>query len=288
LKPFESITKLDILNILYTGGRRLRAEGVAVSEEVRAKRKETKVLAEMFDTRQVAIKLPTRVVVRGVRKAIAEKDSLKPKVVNRAGKVGVELDALTRVRVRLWLDALTHRAGCTVAELSVLYEMPETARFDLYDALRRKPHPSTLRAVDLAEAQNAVRTQPFRGTSLIYQYGPGALDIWRVLEGKQRICRNVLNGEFRRVFSKEALRWGVPFSKKVDALVRAVPGAASADMLSVLQGDAPHPVALQFEEDIQQRDVGAREIAIETWQSPCRYTHRGSRWAPARKLVYFQ
>jgi hypothetical protein len=225
------------------------------------------VVAKMLNTKAVDLKLPATLVVRGVAKKVAAKDAGKPKVVNPPGKAGVKLDALTAVRVRVWLNAVKDRARCPVAELATRYDMPNTARFDLYDKLERRPQRSTLQAVDKAVSNDAPREQPFRGTSLVYLHGPGALQLWNALEGAQRICRTIVNDELNRVFSKQTFRWGLPFSRKVEALTRIVPGAVCTDMYGTLVRGEPHPVTLQFSKAIRSRDIEARELAIETWQS---------------------
>ena len=104
---------------------------------------------------------------------------------------GVVLDPVMKMRVQLWLEALSRESGHEVADLQnvpVLAEL-SSLEFPLYRQGRRAPSVTTLKLLD----------QVFPGAREVFDRGPDGIPLWPILDGDTAACREVVASAFKQL-----------------------------------------------------------------------------------------
>jgi hypothetical protein len=174
---------------------------------------------------------------------------------------------LQKFPVSIWFDAVKERAGCPAAELADRYHMPVTARFDLYEALTRRPMDLTLQAIDEVVSRDTKLRAPFGGTSRVYLVGPDSLMLWDALSADATRWRIIVNHELRQVFTEKQFSSGLSFQSKMNALFDLVHGGKNVKLPDSPEPGQTHHVTVRMLKDIGGVHSRKREPAMQTWRS---------------------
>ncbi|HDR9180351.1 TPA: hypothetical protein QDB06_000875 [Burkholderia vietnamiensis] len=108
-----------------------------------------------------------------------------------------ELDTLTRMKVKLWMDRVLKIAGCSATQLPNRYHFDlGMVKFGMYVAGERAPEGPTVFAVSQGHKASKPAEKPFLETRELYESGPEGSLLWEVLEGGIASCENAVEAAF--------------------------------------------------------------------------------------------